>query len=67
MVGITFEAGEGGRVGDNIRLRGFTVAGDIYLDGMRDIAQYNRDTAEALSALSLIVSIVAASGMVSTR
>ncbi|HSH92449.1 MAG TPA: TonB-dependent siderophore receptor [Ramlibacter sp.] len=42
--GITFEAGEGGRIGDNIRLRGFSVAGDIYLDGMRDIAQYNRDT-----------------------
>jgi catecholate siderophore receptor len=42
--GITFEAGEGGRIGDNIRLRGFTVAGDLYLDGMRDIAQYNRDT-----------------------
>jgi catecholate siderophore receptor len=42
--GITFEAGEGGRIGDNIRLRGFTVAGDIYSDGMRDIAQYNRDT-----------------------
>ncbi len=44
VVGITFEAGEGGRIGDNIRLRGFSVAGDIYLDGMRDIAQYNRDT-----------------------
>ncbi|MEO7160286.1 MAG: TonB-dependent siderophore receptor [Polaromonas sp.] len=43
VVGITFEAGEGGRVGDNIRLRGFSAAGDIYLDGMRDIAQYNRD------------------------
>ena len=42
--GITFEAGEGGRIGDNVRLRGFSVAGDIYLDGMRDIAQYNRDT-----------------------
>jgi catecholate siderophore receptor len=42
--GITFEAGEGGRVGDNIRLRGFSVSGDIYLDGIRDIAQYNRDT-----------------------
>ncbi len=42
--GITFEAGEGGRIGDNIRLRGFTVSGDIYLDGLRDIAQYNRDT-----------------------
>ncbi len=44
VIGITFEAGEGGRVGDNIRLRGFSAAGDIYLDGMRDIAQYNRDT-----------------------
>ena len=43
VVGITFEAGEGGRVGDNIRLRGFSAAGDIYLDGMRDMAQYNRD------------------------
>lgn len=42
--GITFEAGEGGRIGDSIRLRGFSVSGDIYLDGMRDIAQYNRDT-----------------------
>ena len=43
VIGITFEAGEGGRVGDNIRLRGFSAAGDIYLDGMCDIAQYNRD------------------------
>jgi catecholate siderophore receptor len=43
VIGITFEAGEGGRVGDNIRLRGFSAAGDIYMDGMRDIAQYNRD------------------------
>jgi catecholate siderophore receptor len=43
VIGITFEAGEGGRVGDNIRLRGFSAAGDIYQDGMRDIAQYNRD------------------------
>ncbi|MFC5499614.1 TonB-dependent receptor [Caenimonas terrae] len=42
--GISFEAGEGGRIGDSIRLRGFSVSGDIYLDGIRDIAQYNRDT-----------------------
>src|SRR4051812_28506428 len=28
--GITFEAGEGGRIGDSIRLRGFSVSGDIY-------------------------------------
>ncbi|WP_431096932.1 TonB-dependent receptor [Polaromonas aquatica] len=43
VIGITFEAGEGGRVGDNIRIRGFSAAGDIYTDGIRDIAQYNRD------------------------
>src|SRR3569832_1568109 len=42
--GITFEAGEGGRIGVSIRQRGFSVSGDFYLDGIRDIAQYNRDT-----------------------
>ncbi|MGB6055016.1 MAG: TonB-dependent siderophore receptor [Burkholderiaceae bacterium] len=42
--GLTFNAGEGGRIGDNINLRGFSAYGDIYLDGMRDISQYNRDT-----------------------
>jgi catecholate siderophore receptor len=41
---ITFNAGEGGRIGDNITLRGFSVVGDLYLDGIRDVAQYNRDT-----------------------
>jgi catecholate siderophore receptor len=44
VTGIAFEAGEGGAIGDLIRLRGFTTRGDIFLDGMRDIAQYNRDT-----------------------
>lgn len=42
--GIAFEAGEGGAIGDLIRLRGFSTRGDIFQDGMRDIAQYNRDT-----------------------
>ncbi len=42
--GIAFEAAEGGTIGDNIRIRGFPARGDIYIDGMRDIAQYNRDT-----------------------
>lgn len=42
--GIAFEAGEGGAIGDLIRLRGFTTRSDIFLDGMRDMAQYNRDT-----------------------
>lgn len=40
---LTFNAGEGGRIGDNITLRGYSVVGDLYLDGIRDIAQYNRD------------------------
>ncbi len=42
--GLTFNAGEGGRVGDNMMLRGFYSFGDLYLDGIRDVAQYNRET-----------------------
>lgn len=42
--GLTFNAAEGGRSGDNINLRGFYTFGDIYLDGIRDTAQYNRET-----------------------
>lgn len=34
----------GGRVGDNMMLRGFYTFGDMYLDGIRDTAQYNRET-----------------------
>jgi catecholate siderophore receptor len=41
--GLTFNAGEGGRIGDNINLRGYVAYGDLYQDGMRDIAQYNRE------------------------
>jgi len=41
--GITFVAGEGGRSGDSIILRGFSAFGDTYRDGQRDVAQYNRD------------------------
>jgi catecholate siderophore receptor len=44
VAGLTFNAGEGGRAGDNITLRGFSVVGDLYLDNIRDIAQYNRET-----------------------
>ena len=43
VAGITFNAGEGGRIGDNMMLRGFYTFGDIYQDGIRDVAQYNRD------------------------
>jgi len=42
--GVTFLAAEGGE--EDIRLRGFSLAttGDIFLDGMRDAAFYERDT-----------------------
>jgi len=42
--GITFQAAEGGE--EDIRLRGFSLAasGDIYVDGIRDPAFYERDT-----------------------
>jgi catecholate siderophore receptor len=42
--GLTFNAAEGGRSGDNMSLRGFYTFGDMYLDGIRDTAQYNRET-----------------------
>lgn len=41
--GLTFNAAEGGRSGDNAMLRGFYTFGDMYLDGVRDTAQYNRE------------------------
>ncbi|HEY0859038.1 MAG TPA: TonB-dependent siderophore receptor [Albitalea sp.] len=41
--GITLGAGEGGVIGDNINLRGFSARTDIYLDGLRDRGQYARD------------------------
>ncbi len=42
--GVSFLAAEGGE--EDIRLRGFSLAGtgDIFLDGMRDPAFYDRDT-----------------------
>lgn len=43
VAGLTFNAGEGGRVGDNLTIRGYSVVGDLYLDGVRDVAQYNRE------------------------
>ena len=42
--GLTFNAAEGGRSGDNFMLRGFYTFGDIYMDGIRDTAVYNRET-----------------------
>lgn len=42
--GVTFQAAEGGE--EDIRLRGFSLAatGDLFVDGMRDPAFYDRDT-----------------------
>ena len=42
--GLTFNAAEGGRSGDNMSLRGFYTFGDMYMDAIRDTAQYNRET-----------------------
>lgn len=42
--GITISAGEGGQIGDNINLRGFSARTDLFLDGFRDRGQYSRDT-----------------------
>ncbi len=44
--GITIGGAEGGQIGNNINLRGFTARTDIYLDGFRDRGQYYRDTFE---------------------
>lgn len=41
--GISLTAGEGGAQGDAMTIRGFTSAGDIYLDGVRDFGEYYRD------------------------
>jgi len=42
--GVTISAGEGGQIGDNINLRGFSARTDLFLDGFRDRGQYTRDT-----------------------
>ena len=42
--GITLNAGEGGAQGDVLTLRGFPARGDLYLDGLRDVGSYTRDS-----------------------
>jgi catecholate siderophore receptor len=45
VTGIGFQAGEGGGAqGDNLTLRGFPARTDIFLDGVRDVGSYTRDT-----------------------
>jgi catecholate siderophore receptor len=41
--GLTIGAAEGGQIGTNINLNGFSARTDVYLDGMRDRGQYYRD------------------------
>lgn len=58
--GLTIAAGEGGRTGDSITLRGFAASSDQYLDGVKDNGQYNRDTffiekAEVLKGASSVL------------
>src|SRR6202451_4677284 len=42
--GITFNSGEGGAHGDSINLRGLSIPDSFFLEGVRDIGQYQRDT-----------------------
>jgi len=45
VAGITMNAGEGGSTpGDKFNVRGFTAASDIYVDGVRDISGYSRES-----------------------
>lgn len=58
--GLTIAAGEGGRTGDSITLRGFAANSDQYVDGVKDNGQYSRDTffiekAEVLKGTSSIL------------
>lgn len=41
--GVTIGSAEGGNIGNNINLNGFSARTDLYLDGMRDRGQYYRD------------------------
>jgi len=51
--GITIGGAEGGQIGNNINLRGFTARTDIYMDGFRDPGQYYRDLFD-LSAIEVL-------------
>src|ERR1700742_3381423 len=52
--GITLGGAEGGQIGNNINLNGFSARTDIYLDGFRDRGQYYRDTF-ALDAVEVLM------------
>ena len=44
MPGITLSSGEGGNIGDNINIRGYSARTDLFLDGFRDRGHYARET-----------------------
>ncbi len=52
--GLTIGAAEGGQIGTNINLNGFSARTDVYLDGARDRGQYYRDTF-ALDAIEVLM------------
>ena len=51
--GITLNSGEGGAHGDSVNLRGLSIPDSFFMDGVRDIGQYRRDTfnSDAISVL----------------
>jgi catecholate siderophore receptor len=51
--GVTLNSGEGGAHGDSVNLRGLSIPDSFFLDGVRDIGQYQRDTfnTEGISVL----------------
>jgi catecholate siderophore receptor len=51
--GVTLNSGEGGSHGDSVNLRGLSIPDSFFLDGVRDIGQYQRDTfnSDAISVL----------------
>jgi catecholate siderophore receptor len=51
--GVTLNSGEGGAHGDSVNLRGLSIPDSFFMDGVRDIGQYQRDTfnSEAVSVL----------------
>lgn len=43
--GLTFQAGEGGTpAGDQMTIRGFSARTDMFVDGVRDLGGYARDS-----------------------
>nr|WP_240978537.1 TonB-dependent siderophore receptor [Longimicrobium terrae] len=43
--GLTVNAGEGGATpGDNFNVRGFSARSDVFVDGVRDVGGYSRET-----------------------